>query len=359
MRAFGGVALGSTAARCLAAAVPATHSAIGAEEAARACRALTRMHGKESPAGSVGFAADAGATSATDDASKEAEQEPRNETAATDADEEDWHQRRKREDQDKAHSMTQRLLNAAMKHVTAGGGWTETSLRRAAADLGYSPAVVGQLPRGVGSLVEHFVEECDSRLSVQVSTRHDELAEMSAKERVITAIQWRLAMIEPLIESWPAAVAIQASPENIPASLRQRSLLADEICSAAGPGFGLAHVSHSAASGGFELAAAGWYSDRASIAALYSACELFMLTDTSPNFTDTKVFVEKRVSEMAEVAKTVEEVGGFAAMAAKGLPGVVGGGSLPFPPLPFGGREALEELFGKVASAMPSRQGKK
>ena len=96
---------------------------------------------------------------------------------------------------------TRRLLTAAMKHVAGGGpggpgggggggrggdglGWTEASLQAAAADLGYSPAVVGQLPRGKGSLVEHFVEECDSRLSVMISARHDDLADMSSKAGV-------------------------------------------------------------------------------------------------------------------------------------------------------------------------------
>ena len=56
------------------------------------------------------------------------------------------------------------------------------------------------------TLVEHFVEECDSRLSVQVSMQHNELADMSGKERLVAVMQWRLAMLEPYIESWASAV---------------------------------------------------------------------------------------------------------------------------------------------------------
>jgi hypothetical protein len=51
-------------------------------------------------------------------------------------------------------------------------------------------------------------------------------------------------------------LAIQAAPENIPTTLRQRAMLADEMCAVAGSGLGLAHISHG---GGFEMAAAGWY----------------------------------------------------------------------------------------------------
>ena len=179
----------------------------------------------------------------------------------------------------------------------------------------------------------------------------------------MAVMRWRLAMLEPYIESWASAVAIQAAPENVPTTLRQRAMLADEMCAAAGPGLGLAGVAHGgggSGGGGFEMAAAGWYSDRAAVAALYSTCELFMLTDTSPNFADTREFVANRVGEMSDAAKTIEEVGGFAAAAAKGLPSMPGGGGgLPFPPLPPGGREALEGLLTKVASAVLSGGGGK
>jgi len=139
-------------------------------------------------------------------------------------------------------------------------------------------------------------------------------------------------------------------------------MLADEMCNAAGPGLGLAASSL----GGVDLnVSAGWYSDRAAVAALYSAAELFMLTDTSPNFEDTYAFVESRVGEMSELGKTVEELAGFAAAAARGLgiptipvPGRKGAGTggLPFPPLP--GKEELEGLFAKVCSAVASGAGK-
>mmetsp|Transcript_30491 Transcript_30491/g.75770 ORF Transcript_30491/g.75770 Transcript_30491/m.75770 type:complete len:368 (-) Transcript_30491:2377-3480(-) len=302
---------------------------------------------------SRGFAADAGA--AKDDAAmKEAATAAAASSAADDeADaeqlEKDARRRQRRDDEDESHSLSHRILSAAMKHVAAHG-WSDAALRAAATDLGYSAALLGQLPRGTGQLVEHFVEDCDSRLSVEVSRRHDELAGMTSRERLLAVMKWRLAMLEPVIETWASAVAIQAKPENVPTTLQLRALLADEMCIAAGPGLSLANAATAA---GFGPASAGWYADRAAVAALYSASELFLLTDSSPNFADTHAFVEKRIIEMSELGKTVEELSGFAAAAAKGL----GIGALPFPPLP--GREVVEGLIGKVVSAVISGTAKK
>jgi ubiquinone biosynthesis protein COQ9 len=75
-------------------------------------------------------------------------------------------------------------------------------LRAAATDLGYSAAVLGSLPRGKGQLVEYFVENCDSRLSVDISMRYEELEGMFGKERLLAVMRWRLTMIEPVIETW-------------------------------------------------------------------------------------------------------------------------------------------------------------
>ena len=56
---------------------------------------------------------------------------------------------------------------------------------------------------------------------------------------------------------------------------------------------------------------------------------------------------------MSELGKTVEELSGYAAAAAKGL----GIKELPFPPLP--GREAMEGMFGKIVSSVIAGTGKK
>src|SRR4051812_22529427 len=51
------------------------------------------------------------------------------------------------------------LLNAAIKHVPSHG-FTTDSLRTAAAELGYSPSVVGMFSRGAVELVVRCVCSC-------------------------------------------------------------------------------------------------------------------------------------------------------------------------------------------------------
>ena len=315
--------------------------------------------------------------------------------------------RRKDEDRDRTRALTERLLAAATKRV-AEHGWSEAALRAAADDLGYSRAVVGAVRGGAGALVNHFCEDCDSRLSVRIVMETEEaLDPLSPSERLATAIKWRLEMLEPVIETWPAALALQAAPENAAATATRVALLADELVGAMGAhGVGLSRATRAAVATGLQdpippekeerpsdaagaagaaadetdaaaasdvtraetdtarekagsvspsplaaaFASAGWYADRAAVAALYGACELFMVGDTSPGFEDTRAFVDARVSELATFAAAAEEAATSAAAASRSVgiePGTLG---MPFP-LPPGAKQLVEGVFAKAVEA--------
>jgi len=303
-------------------------------------------------------------------------------------------QKKLSEDRDNSRVLTERLFTAAMKRVPEHG-WSAETLRLAASDLGYSPAVVGQIPgSGAGSLVHHFCQECDSRLSVKVVMEGEDLlrdSDSSPSDRLATVIKWRLRMLEPLIEQWPSALAIQAAPENAARTATRVALLADELVGAMGAGgVGLSRATRTAiapaqdpipmddesetnarldetdsktfrevrrdASSPFHAAAAsaGWYADRAAVAALYGACELFMVTDTSADFKDTRGFVDARCAALAKVAATAEELASSAAAASRSL------GPVPFPfallqrgapAFPLGSREMMESVASSVFEA--------
>ena len=315
--------------------------------------------------------------------------------------------RRKDEDRDRTRALTERLLAAATRRV-AEHGWSEAALRAAADDLGYSRAVVGAVRGGAGALVNHFCEDCDSRLSVRIVMETEEaLDPLSPSERLATAIKWRLEMLEPVIETWPAALALQAAPENAAATATRVALLADELVGAMGAhGVGLSRATRAAVATGLQdpippekeerpsddagaagaaadetdataasdatraetekarekagsvspsplaaaFASAGWYADRAAVAALYGACELFMVGDTSPGFEDTRAFVDARVSELAGFAAAAEEAATSAAAASRSVgiePGTLG---MPFP-LPPGAKQLVEGVFAKAVEA--------
>ena len=230
---------------------------------------------------------------------------------------------------------------------------------------------------------------------------------LSPSERLATAIKWRLEMLEPVIETWPAALALQAAPENAAATATRVALLADELVGAMGAhGVGLSRATRAAVATGLQdpippekeerpsdaagaagaaadetdaaaasdvtraetekprekvgsvspsplaaaFASAGWYADRAAVAALYGACELFMVGDTSPGFEDTRAFVDARVSELAGFAAAAEEAATSAATASRSVgiePGTLG---MPFP-LPPGAKQLVEGVFAKAVEA--------
>ena len=335
------------------------------------------------------------------------------------------------ESADASSRVLQARLLARATALVPTLGFTDACLRAAAADLGLSPAVLGVLPPlgPVAALAHHFAEECDSRLSVKIIAEGDEaLAPLAPTARLAKVIAWRLEMLEPVVEHYPAALAALAEPRALPATIARVAALADEMCRAAGPGVGLAAASFetfrreteerpgkddddaslsrnaserndaredeedaaaentgpigsrrdaesagdptsasasaasesattssstraSTASGYRQFAPTAslpgaWALDRAVVASLYGACELYMLTDQSPGFEATRRFVDLRCRDATALGKSLEEGGGFASAAAPSLLRGVGVGSVA----------PLLETFGSTLGGKRARE---
>ncbi|XLR04146.1 hypothetical protein S83_070344, partial [Arachis hypogaea] len=79
-------------------------------------------------------------------------------------------------------------------------------------------------------------------------------------------------------EDSPAGVFDEAQPVNVPTSFKQRAMLVDEI-------------SHAAGDNASDI---DWYAKRTVLAGIYSTTEIYMLTDTSPDFHDSWAFLDAR-----------------------------------------------------------------
>ncbi|PIA49326.1 hypothetical protein AQUCO_01300278v1 [Aquilegia coerulea] len=141
------------------------------------------------------------------------------------------------------------VLEAALRHVVRLG-WSDAAMIAGAKEAGVSPAIIGSFPRKEAALVE-----------------------------------------APYITKWPQALSIQAQPTNVPTSFKQRAMLVDEIWHASGD----------------QSSDVDWYLKRTAIGGLYSATEIYMLTDNSPDFLDTWTFLDNRVKDVFELGKTVQE----------------------------------------------------
>eukprot|EP00741_Cyanophora_paradoxa_P017727 tig00000203_g17121.t1 len=142
-------------------------------------------------------------------------------------------------------------------------GWTTEALAAAASELG--------------------------ELSRQL--QHRDLQSLKVRDRIKTAVRIRLEMMSPLISSWPQAMATLALPQNAPDAAQELAFLVDDMW-------------HYAGDSAVDI---NWYTKRGLLAGVYTATELYMLTDYSLNFEDTWRFLDRRVDDVILVGRTLNQ----------------------------------------------------
>ncbi len=93
-----------------------------------------------------------------------------------------------------------------------------------------------------------------------------------------------------------------AQPAYVPPSLRELAQLVDDIWFLAGD----------------KAVDPSWYTKRASLSAIYASAELFMTTDRSTGFHDTRQFLRRRLEEahgLGDAASSLGQWLGFTATA--------------------------------------------
>ena len=190
-----------------------------------------------------------------------------------------------------ADDARDRLLDAALHHVKQHG-WTSAALVAAARDLGLSPAVTGIVPRREAELVEFFIAQSNKKLVEAMQQHADEFQSMSPEDRIRWALKRRLSMVHPHISSWPQALAVAALPTNIPHCGKLLGQMVDDVWHAAGD----------------TSTDTSWYTKRIALAAVYTATELFMLTDYSPHFNETWAAMDRRLHDLVALGKAARDV---------------------------------------------------
>lgn len=93
-------------------------------------------------------------------------------------------------------------------------------------------------------------------------------------------------------ETWAQALSIQSQPRNVPKALQQLSQVTNDIWHAAGD----------------KSADYNWYTKRGLLASVYTATELYMLTDYSPGYADTWEVLDRRLSNVVKLGKFIGQV---------------------------------------------------
>ncbi|KAI6245357.1 Ubiquinone biosynthesis protein coq9, mitochondrial [Erysiphe necator] len=208
-------------------------------------------------------------------------------------------------------SLQTQILSEAILNVP-NYGFTQTSLSRGANSIGLIDATTNLFPTGPFSLVHYHLYTQRLALKAHLSHIHeDELRGTGAKVKALT--WWRLGANKDIIHRWSEALALMSLTPNILTSIKELSLLVDEIWYLSG-----------------DISVdTSWYTKRASLATVYTSTELFMLADKSPGFEETSQFLERRLADVQKVGSTLGALGqwgSFTASAAlntlrsKGMP---------------------------------------
>ena len=184
----------------------------------------------------------------------------------------------------KHDAISRAILDEALLHVPQHG-WTTQAIVMGVKAQGLSPSAHGIFPRGPIELVEHFQEKCHIEWV-------DDLAKMPREGLSVTAVigealAMRLLMNRDVISQWPQAIAMQALPSNASSAITTLARTCDTACNLGGP----APID------------AAWFGKRITLGAIYMSAELYMLTDYSEDFADTRDFFQRQVDD-AEKAGT-------------------------------------------------------
>jgi rpsU-divergently transcribed protein len=190
--------------------------------------------------------------------------------------------------------LSPRLLQASLKHV-GRHGWTKDAIAQGAIDLNLPPIFHGIFVKGSMALVEEHMRQSNEEMKRELdeylsnNTAAGEEKNKSKKDIVEFAIWSRLKRTIPVQTTWAQAMAVGARPENISLTMRLLTDMADIIAKKLNEND---NNSNQPRKNEDDLE---WYTNRAAITAAYCASELYMISDYSQDFENTKQFLNRRI----------------------------------------------------------------
>jgi len=179
-----------------------------------------------------------------------------------------------------AERERERLIAAILPDVPFDG-WTVRALRSAArrADIPVEEAIA-LFPGGAPDLVAEFSHWADRQMLARLEAAFAEPVSLS--RRVVLALNLRLQVLLPWREAVRRGLSVLAMPQNAPLGLR----LVHDTVDAVWRGVGDHPTDFT------------YYTKRASLSAVHMAVMLYWLDDRSPDFADTRAFIERRLADL-------------------------------------------------------------
>jgi len=165
-------------------------------------------------------------------------------------------------------------------------GWTKKAIDTAAEQLGIDPVQARlAMPKGQAALIDLYIQEVDRTLEAYFTPKR--MQGMKIREKIRALIWHRLETMGPAREAVRRALAILATPQNVPLALRISWRTADLMWRLAGD-----------TSTDFNH-----YTKRVSLGAVYGSTLLAWLDDESEGWADTAAFLDRRIDNVMQFEK--------------------------------------------------------
>ena len=199
-------------------------------------------------------------------------------------------------------TIQNQLIDAALSHIPFDG-WSETSLKMAAADCGLSEEELAALfPAGIADAIAAYGAYSDKMMVTEFEERHnDDSAPMPVHIKIRTLILIRLEQAAPHKEVVRRTLAVLARPQHTKLAAKMLYDAVDAMWRAAGD----------------TSTDYNFYTKRASLSAIYSATLLAFLSDNSADMANTEAFLDRRLADISRIPKLTKPAKGMADMAGR------------------------------------------
>ena len=188
-------------------------------------------------------------------------------------------------------------IRSAMAPLLAGhaafDGWNPKAVESAGQELGVDPDVARlAFKGGTMDMIDAWIASVDIEMERRLPA--EKLTEMKIRERITALIEARLDIAAADKEGQRRAIAIMATPQNLPRAARIGWRSADVMWRLAGDT--ATDFNH--------------YTKRMTLSAVYSSTLAVFLNDESEDYADTREFLARRIDNVMQFEKVKAQAKG-------------------------------------------------
>ena len=185
-------------------------------------------------------------------------------------------------------SQRRKILSCVLQQVPFDG-WTEAAFANGIKQTGLTRAEATRLmPGGIRDAIEQFGLEADDAMEQAIKANRG-FARLRTRDKVAFGVRTRLEYLTPQREAVRRLMFWYALPLNMPMGLRRMMKTVDLIWKAAGD----------------TATDYNFYTKRILLAGVMKATILYWLDDASANCEASWAFLDRRISEILKVGKSI------------------------------------------------------